>query len=752
LFDVGRFHRFFLLKPELVMRILPIRKGVCARRIFPLRSACVERLETRTFFSGVPDGVIVFTTNRDGNYEIYSMTPQGTNLKNLTNNSALDAIPQVSDDGTMIAFSSDRGHPGQQDVYSMNIDGSNVKNLTPNSGAFDWDPSLSPDKTKMLFMSDRAGRLDLWVVNATDGSNPVNLTTDSAYGGDFASWSDDGTKIVYGAYVGNNEEIFVMNANGSGKTRLTFTTGRDTYPAFSPDGSKIVFTSERNGNRQIYLMDSNGGNPVNLSNNPYVDQVPYFNEDGDHISFQSYRNGDGEVYIMDLTGADQTRITNHPAQDAYPSWGESAPLPVVPAISISDVSVIEGNAGQTKIATFTVSLSAAPTSPATVAWSTANGTATTVDGDFIAAAGSLSFAVGGPLSRTINVTINGDAKVEANETFFVNLTNPGNATLSDAQGVATITNDDVAAPPINPGKIIYQSSASGNNEIFLMNPDGTGNTNLTSNPANDVTPSVSRDGSIIVFASNRAATSNLDIYRMTGTGTGVTRLSSDAAVDYTPAISPDNSKIVFLSNRSGNYDIWIMGSDGTGFVNLTPNTPKSDYSPSIGLNNRVLFSSDRAGGVAQVYGINADGTGLARLTTSAGNDTSAVFSPDGNTIVFQSDRDGNREIYRMNANGTGLLRLTNNGASDQSPAFSPDGSKIVFQSYRDGNAEIYKMKTDGSGVTRLTTNSVIDSAPTWGGPVSTPASVVKFGTVRITGDLLTSRNNADFQSKESVLI
>src|SRR5438105_657852 len=59
----------------------------------------VEVLESRKLLSAAPDGTIVFMSNRDGNYEIYSMTPDGLNLKNLTNNAATDAIPQVSDDG-----------------------------------------------------------------------------------------------------------------------------------------------------------------------------------------------------------------------------------------------------------------------------------------------------------------------------------------------------------------------------------------------------------------------------------------------------------------------------------------------------------------------------------------------------------------------------------------------------------------------------------------------------------------------------
>lgn len=110
-----------------------------------------------------------------------------------------------------------------------------------------------------------------------------------------------------------------------------------------------------------------------------------------------------------------------------------------PALTISDTSISEGNSG-TKTASFTVTLSTASASTVTVNYATANGTAT-AGSDYVAGSGTLSFAPG-ELTKTIDVTINGDTTFEANETFFVNLSSPSGATLSDSQGTGTITNDD----------------------------------------------------------------------------------------------------------------------------------------------------------------------------------------------------------------------------------------------------------------------------------------------------------------------
>src|SRR5437867_2227140 len=111
-----------------------------------------------------------------------------------------------------------------------------------------------------------------------------------------------------------------------------------------------------------------------------------------------------------------------------------------PTISISDVSQNEGNAGPT-VFTFTVSLSSASSLPITVNYATADGTATVADGDYVAASGTVTF-LPGVTSQPVAVTVNGDTKFEPNETFFVNLSNPVNATISDNQGAGTIVNDD----------------------------------------------------------------------------------------------------------------------------------------------------------------------------------------------------------------------------------------------------------------------------------------------------------------------
>ncbi|MEW6257959.1 MAG: Calx-beta domain-containing protein [Pseudomonadota bacterium] len=156
-------------------------------------------------------------------------------------------------------------------------------------------------------------------------------------------------------------------------------------------------------------------------------------------------NGDAvvegnETLNLTLSSPSGATIADGSAVGTITNDDVAAPLPTV---SVADASVTEGNSG-TKVMTFTVTLSAAATSAVSVAYATSNGTAT-AGSDYAAASGTLTFAPG-ETTKTIQVTVNGDAVVEGNETLNLTLSSPSGATLADGAAVGTITNDDVAAP------------------------------------------------------------------------------------------------------------------------------------------------------------------------------------------------------------------------------------------------------------------------------------------------------------------
>ncbi|MEW5816396.1 MAG: DUF5050 domain-containing protein, partial [Spirochaetota bacterium] len=214
--------------------------------------------------------------------------------------------------------------------------------------------------------------------------------------------------------------------------------------------------------------------------------------------------------------------------------------------------------------------------------------------------------------------------------------------------------------------ISFTSARDGNVNIYSMDTDGSNQTRLTDNPADDYNGGWSSNGTKLAFASNR--TGDWEIYVMDTNGSNPIKLTSIVGVDQAPRWSPENTRIVFHSNRDGNFEIYIMKPDGSDQIRLTNNTA---------------------------------------------NDINCGWSPDGTKIVFQSYRDGNGELYVMNTDGSSQTRLTSNAADDGQPDWSPDGSRITFYSNRDGNKEIYSMNADGSNQTRLTNEPTDDWGPNW---------------------------------------
>ncbi|MCY2923834.1 MAG: DPP IV N-terminal domain-containing protein, partial [Planctomycetota bacterium] len=171
-----------------------------------------------------------------------------------------------------------------------------------------------PGLAKIAFTSDRDGYSDIYVMNA-DGTGQTRLTNSGVRG--FApAFSPDGRKIAFDSAG----LIYVMNADGTGQTRLTNGAGDEIRPAFSPDGTKIAFDSDRDGNCEIYVMNADGTGQTRLTNNAAVDLAPTFSPDGRKIAFASDRDGNYEIYVMNADGTAQTRLTNNAASDYDPTF------------------------------------------------------------------------------------------------------------------------------------------------------------------------------------------------------------------------------------------------------------------------------------------------------------------------------------------------------------------------------------------------------------------------------------------------
>ena len=220
-------------------------------------------------------------------------------------------------------------------------------------------------------------------------------------------------------------------------------------------------------------------------------------------------------------------------------------------------------------------------------------------------------------------------------------------------------------------RIAFQTNRDGNFEIYVMDADGLGQTNLTRYPDLDAWPSWSPDGTRIVFHRMHLPIASVDlalpklvmvigeyeVFVMYAYGTGQTNITENPATDWYPLWSPDGGKIAFQSDRDGAGEIFSTTPDGSDQENLTQN-PALDgaaaWSPD---GSRIAFVSLRDGN-AEIYVMNADGSGQMRLTNNPAWDAGPSWSPDGMQIAFESGRDGDYHVYVMDADGTDVRRLT----------------------------------------------------------------------------------------------
>ena len=309
---------------------------------FAIAILLVLNLSVSLLFAKAPTTPkILFTSTRDGNREIYSMNPDGSEQVRLTQHPGTDLQAVWSPTGEKILFVSDRG--GVRDLYMMNPDGSNVRRVFKFK-VEDWrtDPTWSPDGKQFAYESVDWGRLKITLHIATLGEQDSEFFVSGSY----PAWSPDGTEIASSV----RERLTLINVRTGAQQQLlpkkVASFQRD--PSWSAAGDKLVFSwnkhpvpppdAERRLHEAwkdkitIYIINRDGTGLQQLIEEagPYA-QYPELSPDGNEVLYTREINGDFQIFKLDLNSGIRTQLTHINSWNTGGDWFDPAyALPVSP--------------------------------------------------------------------------------------------------------------------------------------------------------------------------------------------------------------------------------------------------------------------------------------------------------------------------------------------------------------------------------------------------------------------------------------
>ncbi|MCU0495572.1 MAG: hypothetical protein MUD01_28630 [Chloroflexaceae bacterium] len=204
----------------------------------------------------------------------------------------------------------------------------------PDRKVNEYNASYSPDGTKVVFISERSGKPELWIA-PTNGNNPRQLTSNGCVN-EVPTWSPDGRTIFWENNCTGSFQIYradmsyqfsnpvYVEAKLVNQKQLTNNPGDNRYARVSPDGQTIAFASNRDGNYELYTMASSGGGETRLTNSGGDDDAPTWSADGRQLAFASNRSGTWQIYLMpDLRNpANTTLISDHQGESRWPLWAQ----------------------------------------------------------------------------------------------------------------------------------------------------------------------------------------------------------------------------------------------------------------------------------------------------------------------------------------------------------------------------------------------------------------------------------------------
>jgi len=284
-----------------------------------LAALCLTASGLQTTAHAQADERIAFASDRDGNYEIYVMSAEGSGVQRLTFDPSQDSDPAWSPDHRQIAFVSNRS--GRFAVYAMSAEGGSVRQVTPDDGNYYDSPAWSPDGRFLAVISDRSGNRDVYTVELS--SRMVHAITADAAEDFEPTWSPDGRYVAFASFRDGVSGIYTAPVSGGPLRALLVESEVEvSAPVWSPDGQHLAYVTTEGVLSDLLIADADGtGGRLLIGVDSAYIRSPSWSPDGQSLIYEvAPLRGSSVLQVIDLQGQRAVQMTGAEARASGPSW------------------------------------------------------------------------------------------------------------------------------------------------------------------------------------------------------------------------------------------------------------------------------------------------------------------------------------------------------------------------------------------------------------------------------------------------
>lgn len=279
---------------------------------------CSAFLEALTGKKGFFDSPIAFVRQEDKSKEIFTVLPQGRELRRITKLGGFNLSPAWSADGSKIAFTHIAKTRHELGLYDSKT--KKIELATKGLGQTVISPVYNPED-RLVVSLNRDGATN--IVELDDNLKPKRILARSPYIDVSPSFDHTGKKMAFTSGRSGNPQIYIMDMQSGNVSRVTMTGKYNSHPCLSPNGRYVAYTHRTSNGHRIYLHDLTTGREKQLTFGPGNDEYPAFGPDGYFVAFSSSRSGEYQLYLTTRHGDAPKKISTGKGQAYAPTWDTS---------------------------------------------------------------------------------------------------------------------------------------------------------------------------------------------------------------------------------------------------------------------------------------------------------------------------------------------------------------------------------------------------------------------------------------------